>query len=401
MANLFSLLVGGDDSDPIKRQAMNQALSTNGGLWAKLGAYRAAIDGAPMMAERQQILREAYTPEQKATRDLVTAPAFRVAQDKPATFDLETAQRRLVAMGDIGTAESLAKFQEAQRRAATGGGDEAYFSPQFGFDQSGNLVPIQFSNRGNAKRGSLPEGVTGLAFPNEYKDTGGAIVALPKYGAGGPRPVATKTLTPDAALSNSPEVQARIAEAKAAGAAIGQGQGESVVKANKLVANAGDILAVLDEAEPLIRQSTGSGVGRVVDAIAGGVGISTAGAEAGDQLTILGNKLTMMVPRFEGPQSNIDVKSYEKAAGDLANTAIPRPRRLAALQIIRRLNQKYASPPSPYKPGQAPAPNQPRKLSAREQMNAIQQAKDAAAAGKDKAAINKRLRELGVNFQVK
>ena len=148
MANLFSLLVGGDDSDPIKRQAMNQALSTQGGLWAKLGAYRSAIDGAPMLAERQQILRDAYTPEQKATRDFVTAPAFRVAQDKPASFDLETAQRRLVAMGDIGTAESLAKFQEAQRKALAANGVDWTGTLRDAVDDSGNPVLLGMTNRG-------------------------------------------------------------------------------------------------------------------------------------------------------------------------------------------------------------------------------------------------------------
>jgi hypothetical protein len=43
------------------------------------------------------------------------------------------------------------------------------------------------------------------------------------------------------------------------------------------------------------------------------------------------------VPRFEGPQSNADTKSYERAAGDIGNPAIPAPRKLAAAKEILRL----------------------------------------------------------------
>jgi hypothetical protein len=44
-----------------------------------------------------------------------------------------------------------------------------------------------------------------------------------------------------------------------------------------------------------------------------------------------------MVPRFEGPQSNLDVISYRQAAGDLANEKLPVKQRQAAAETIIRL----------------------------------------------------------------
>jgi hypothetical protein len=43
-----------------------------------------------------------------------------------------------------------------------------------------------------------------------------------------------------------------------------------------------------------------------------------------------------MIPRFEGPQSNADVKSYQTAAAQLANKTLPvATRRAAAVELLR------------------------------------------------------------------
>lgn len=64
-------------------------------------------------------------------------------------------------------------------------------------------------------------------------------------------------------------------------------------------------------------------------------------SKADSQLKILAQKLTGQVPRFEGPQSNVDVAMYQAAAGDIGNPNIPIASRLAALQTLVRLNKKY------------------------------------------------------------
>jgi hypothetical protein len=64
-------------------------------------------------------------------------------------------------------------------------------------------------------------------------------------------------------------------------------------------------------------------------------------AKADSRLTILAQKLTQQVPRFEGPQSNVDVASYQAAAGDLGNPNKTIGTRLAAAQTMVDLNKKY------------------------------------------------------------
>lgn len=59
------------------------------------------------------------------------------------------------------------------------------------------------------------------------------------------------------------------------------------------------------------------------------------------QLRVLGQKLVQQVPRFEGPQSDKDVASYQAAAGDIGNPNMPIASRMAALQVLVDLNKKY------------------------------------------------------------
>jgi hypothetical protein len=70
-----------------------------------------------------------------------------------------------------------------------------------------------------------------------------------------------------------------------------------------------------------------------------GYGTKASGADA--QLKILGTKLTMQQPRFEGPQSNADSALYQAAAGEIGNANKPISTRLAALDTMIKLNKKY------------------------------------------------------------
>lgn len=90
-----------------------------------------------------------------------------------------------------------------------------------------------------------------------------------------------------------------------------------------------------------IRQSTGSGIGTGVDKLASVIGVGTRGAENIAKLEVLGYQLLSNVPRFEGPQSDIDVQLYKQAAGDLSNSNKPVNVRLAALDSIVMMLKKY------------------------------------------------------------
>lgn len=99
---------------------------------------------------------------------------------------------------------------------------------------------------------------------------------------------------------------------------------------------------LLTEIEPLIKDSTGSVPGTAADYIARGVGVTTKGAESIARLKTLSGQLVAMMPRMEGPQSDKDVAMYKEMAGNLASTITPRKMRLAALDTIKALNEKYA-----------------------------------------------------------
>jgi hypothetical protein len=100
-------------------------------------------------------------------------------------------------------------------------------------------------------------------------------------------------------------------------------------------------LPLLDEAEKLLPNSTGSAIGSLTDRAAATMGVATEGSKNISKLQIIGNKLTAMVPRFEGPQSNYDVQIYRESAGDLANPEKPVENRLEALKTMRELLKKY------------------------------------------------------------
>lgn len=93
----------------------------------------------------------------------------------------------------------------------------------------------------------------------------------------------------------------------------------------------------------LIDKSTGSGAGALVDMAAGFVGKATPGAIAAGQIAPIYDLVLKMVPRFEGPQSDKDTASYERASGQLANPAIPNAtKKEAAKEILRLMKDRKA-----------------------------------------------------------
>lgn len=124
---------------------------------------------------------------------------------------------------------------------------------------------------------------------------------------------------------------------------------------------ANDSLGLLDQAEPLIPLSTGSGAGALWDSGAGFFGISNQGAQAGAQLKTIAGQLVAKMPRMEGPQSDRDVQLYKDMAGNLADTTKPREERMAALKTLRELQRKYANQAPASAPRQQPqrAPSKP------------------------------------------
>lgn len=87
----------------------------------------------------------------------------------------------------------------------------------------------------------------------------------------------------------------------------------------------------------LIDQSTGSYIGKAVDVGARVFGQATSGDIASAKLKPIADMVLKMVPRFEGPQSDKDTQSYKEAAGQLADSTLPREIRKEAGKTILRL----------------------------------------------------------------
>jgi hypothetical protein len=96
-------------------------------------------------------------------------------------------------------------------------------------------------------------------------------------------------------------------------------------------------LAEITKDGGLIDQSTGSYAGKAIDVGARIFGKATSGDIAAGKLAPISDMVLKMVPRFEGPQSDKDTKSYKEAAGQLADTTLPREIRKAAGKEILRL----------------------------------------------------------------
>jgi len=133
--------------------------------------------------------------------------------------------------------------------------------------------------------------------------------------------------------------QRRAAEGEKA-KTIAREQGERVVKAGEEADQIDYALGEIDKITKLIGESTGSGLGARVDAIARFFGIALPGAVAIAKLQPEADILLKRVPRFEGPQSKEDVASYQDAAGRVADPTITRAERIAAVQEIERLLMK-------------------------------------------------------------
>lgn len=108
--------------------------------------------------------------------------------------------------------------------------------------------------------------------------------------------------------------------------------------------NSTDQLNDISRARALLQKGpTGSYVGSKVDSLASGVGYTTPGAELTARLNPVASKLVQNVPRMEGPQSDRDVEEYKNAAGRVNDSTLPAKLRLAALDEVERITNRYAA----------------------------------------------------------
>ena len=167
---------------------------------------------------------------------------------------------------------------------------------------------------GNMSSSGMPMGGGGQARP---------VVGDAKY-----MPANMPVYEPDPSLTNAQnrELQAQFAKEN-----------------QKNVKNAKDAFGSIKAVSEILRTNEPSS-GLAENIITGTREIFGGGgkqSQADSKLKVLGQKLVQQVPRFEGPQSDKDVASYQAAAGDIGNANKPIAARLAALQVLVDLNKKY------------------------------------------------------------
>lgn len=110
----------------------------------------------------------------------------------------------------------------------------------------------------------------------------------------------------------------------------------------KNVRKADVMIDQLNQADKLLKEKpTASGIGSMVDAAGRMIGVTNKGAQTAGQLEALSGWLVANVPRMEGPQSNFDVQNYQTMAGKIGDRTVPIAERQAALQEVKRLQEKY------------------------------------------------------------
>jgi hypothetical protein len=108
------------------------------------------------------------------------------------------------------------------------------------------------------------------------------------------------------------------------------------------VQDANEAIALLNQADPLLKGSTGSYSGAAIDKVAQLFGASTPGSINAQQLKAIEGALVAKMPKMSGPQSDKDVMLYRQMAALIGDETVPYERKAAAVQSVREIQERYA-----------------------------------------------------------
>lgn len=143
-------------------------------------------------------------------------------------------------------------------------------------------------------------------------------------------------------MKNDPAFQARMEAAKTAAVENTRQDINQSGDSEKKAANAQSTLSLIKEARQLLPNASDGGLSALGTAGGRFIGMSTDAGQADDALKVIGASLTMNIPRMEGPQSDRDTAMYKAAAANVADPTIPVGNRLAALDTLEKLSNKYS-----------------------------------------------------------
>jgi hypothetical protein len=144
-------------------------------------------------------------------------------------------------------------------------------------------------------------------------------------------------------------------------------QGFAPKGGNLKVTEAKEAIALLNQAEPLIKGATGSTLGAAVDSTAKFFGVATPGSISAQQLKAIEGALVAKMPKMSGPQSDKDVLLYKQMAAEIGDPTVPYQRKAAAMDTVREIQERYAGmAPGSSKPAPSAAAAGPFKDAAKE-----------------------------------
>lgn len=101
------------------------------------------------------------------------------------------------------------------------------------------------------------------------------------------------------------------------------------------------VIELAEKAKGLLPQASSGALSTLATIATDAAGYATNKSAADASLKVIAAGLTSNVPRFEGPQGVLDVQLYKQAAADVGNSLIPYKNRIAAVNTVIELNQKY------------------------------------------------------------
>jgi hypothetical protein len=131
---------------------------------------------------------------------------------------------------------------------------------------------------------------------------------------------------------------------------------EKLLNPTQKLKDATEAIDLINQAEPLLKDSTGSYSGWAVDKVAQFFGSATKGAVSAQQLKAIEGALVAKMPKMSGPQSDKDVQLYRQMAAVIGDETIPYAQKVAALGQVRTIQERYAGmTPGSSKPANAGA----------------------------------------------
>jgi hypothetical protein len=323
--------------DPASPGYLNEVMRIDPNLASEISLRRQQ----QTTAERQAASAESETK----SRGLSTWQSLaRDAALTPSDDVLQMLARQSVALGvaDEATAQSrLQQFlamppEQRSQVLSQAGAPAAVPSKPTPAETEEIVMRLQDPNLPPSLRQALQSRLTMLTTrepkePRESKEDPRTVVAFRETDAAGNVTLVNKfgeVITPTAPVKGKPS--ATFEKTTAQRKQLGLDLNRAIVELTAATAKNG-----------LINQSTGSGAGRLVDIGAGFFGQATPGAIAGGKIAPIADLVLKMVPRFEGPQSDKDTASYERAAGQLADTTLPNEiRRQAGITVLRLMKDR-------------------------------------------------------------